>query len=58
MKRHAQKQHKEIALLAKLKGEDIDTSDIPEVKDWNGAIMGKFYRPIKKPVVPQPSSRK
>jgi len=26
----------------------IDTSDIPEVVDWSGAVVGKFYRPIKK----------
>jgi len=30
--------------------EEIDTSDIPEVKDWSRAEIGKFYRPIKKPV--------
>lgn len=23
---------------------------MPEVVDWNGAEMGKFYRPAKKPV--------
>lgn len=28
----------------------IDTSDIPEVRDWSSAVVGKFYRPIKKPV--------
>jgi uncharacterized protein (DUF4415 family) len=28
----------------------IDKSDIPEVKDWSGAVVGKFYRPIKKQV--------
>jgi uncharacterized protein (DUF4415 family) len=26
---------------------DIDTSDIPEIKDWSGAQRGKFYRPVK-----------
>lgn len=30
-------------LLAK-KEEDIDTSDIPEVKDWSSAPVGKYYR--------------
>jgi len=28
----------------------IDTSDIPEVTDWSGAEIGKFYRPVKKQV--------
>jgi hypothetical protein len=37
--------NKEIAALAALKDADIDTSDIPEVKDWSGAIEGRFYRP-------------
>ena len=32
------------------RGWDIDTSDIPEVKDWSGAVVGKFYRPIKEQV--------
>jgi hypothetical protein len=25
--------------------EGIDTTDIPEVTDWSGAEVGKFYRP-------------
>ena len=29
---------------------DIDTSDIPEMTHWEEAVMGKFYRPIKKQV--------
>jgi uncharacterized protein (DUF4415 family) len=34
----------------RLRDRDIDTSDIPEVKDWSRAVVGKFYRPIKEPV--------
>ena len=30
--------------------DEIDTSDIPEVTDWSNAVVGKFYRPIKKQV--------
>ena len=26
----------------------INTTDIPEVRDWRGAQRGLFYRPIKK----------
>jgi uncharacterized protein (DUF4415 family) len=36
-----------IALVQK-KDRDIDLSDIPEVTDWSRAVVGKFYRPIKK----------
>lgn len=25
----------------------IDTSDIPEVRDWSRAERGRFYRPVK-----------
>ena len=31
-----------------MKQADIDLSDIPEVRAWAGAAVGKFYRPIKK----------
>lgn len=34
----------------RLRDEQIDTSDIPEVTDWSRALVGKFYRPIKKRV--------
>lgn len=44
------KKAREIAALAALKDRDIDLSDIPEVTDWTGAVVGKFYRPIKRPV--------
>jgi uncharacterized protein (DUF4415 family) len=40
----------ELAALVALRDEDIDTSDIPEVRDWSKAVVGKFYRPIKEPV--------
>lgn len=33
----------ELAALAQKSDEDIDTSDIPEIKDWSGAVIGKFY---------------
>ncbi|MBI4479394.1 MAG: BrnA antitoxin family protein [Acidobacteria bacterium] len=39
---------KQIAALRRLKDEDIDLSDIPEITDWSKAVVGKFYRPIKK----------
>ncbi len=50
MKKLTRKQQKEIAAVAAKKDRDIDFSDIPEVVDWSGAEVGKFYRPAKKPV--------
>lgn len=39
----------ELKALEAMKDEDIDFSDIPEVRDWSDAVRGKYYRPIKKP---------
>jgi uncharacterized protein (DUF4415 family) len=44
------KRNKEIAALKRMKDDQIDTSDIPEMTDWSGAVVGKFFRPIKEPV--------
>lgn len=35
---------KQLAKLAEMTDDQIDTSDIPEVTDWSGAEVGKFYR--------------
>ena len=43
-------QKAELEALAALPDSEIDTTDIPPVKDWSGAIRGAFYRPIKKPL--------
>jgi uncharacterized protein (DUF4415 family) len=37
----------ELAALAALPDEAIDTSDAPELLDWSGAKRGLFYRPLK-----------
>ena len=50
MKNHSQKITEELAALARMRDEDIDTSDIPETVDWTGAVVGKFYRPVKEAV--------
>ena len=44
------KRAKELRSLEKMKQKDIDLSDLPEVRDWAGAVVGKLYRPIKKPL--------
>ena len=41
---------KEIHALKRLKDAQIDTTDIPSTLDWSKAAIGKFYRPIKKPL--------
>jgi uncharacterized protein (DUF4415 family) len=33
-----------------MKDSEIDTTDIPLVSDWSRPVVGKFYRPIKKPL--------
>ena len=50
MNKVSRKQAKDLKALAALPDKKIDLSDLPEVQDWRGAIVGKFYRPIKKPV--------
>jgi len=50
MKRLTKEQQREIVAIAAKKDEDIDLSEMPEVIDWSGAEMGKFYRPPKRPV--------
>lgn len=36
--------------LAATPDRDIDTSDIPEITDFSGFELGKFYRPVKETV--------
>jgi len=40
----------EIRALKRMKDREIDTTDIPPVLDWSQAVVGKFYKPIKKPL--------
>lgn len=50
MKRLTREQKQDIAAIAAKRDEDIDLSDMPEVTDWSGAVVGMFYRPAKRPV--------
>jgi hypothetical protein len=36
----------ELAALAALQDEAIDTSDLPESDDWDNVERGRFYRPV------------
>jgi uncharacterized protein (DUF4415 family) len=38
---------RELAGLASKREEDIDLTDMPEVRDWSKAQRGRFYRPVK-----------
>jgi uncharacterized protein (DUF4415 family) len=40
---------KELNRLKKRKP-DLSDHDVEEIKEWNDAVIGKFYRPIKKQV--------
>ena len=48
MYKGCKRQAKELAAIAALPNAKIDLSDTPEVRDWSRAVVGKFYRPIKK----------
>lgn len=41
----------EIEALERLPDDSIDLSDMPEVTDWSGAIIGAFARRVPKPAV-------
>jgi uncharacterized protein (DUF4415 family) len=46
------RQQRELAAIAALRDEQIDTSDIPELplSAWKDAVRGRFYRPVKQAV--------
>jgi uncharacterized protein (DUF4415 family) len=50
MRKLTKEQKRQIAAIAGKRDADIDLAEMPEVADWSGAEMGKFYRPPKKPV--------
>ena len=45
---------RELKALKRMKDEEIDLSDIPEIKDWSKAVVGKFYRPRMETVTISP----
>ena len=48
--RLTKEQQAELDLLAALPEEEIDTGDMPEVRDWSGARRGLLYRPVKRQI--------
>ena len=47
MKKAVKNKAKEISALKRMRDRDIDLTDIPEIRDWSTAVVGRFYRPIK-----------
>jgi uncharacterized protein (DUF4415 family) len=50
MKKPIRNRKRQIAAIAAKRDADIDLTEMPEVLDWSGAEIGKFYRPSKQPV--------
>ncbi len=50
MSKVTKQQAAELRRLAEQPEEIIDTSDLPEIKDWSKAQRGRFYRPVKQQV--------
>lgn len=46
--RLAAEERVELDALAELPDEQIDTTDMPEVRNWTGAKRGLLYRPERK----------
>ena len=46
----SQKLRAEARALATMPETAIDTTEMPEITDWSGAVRGAFYRPVKKPL--------
>ena len=40
----------DLEALASMSDDEIDTEDIPEVRDWSDAVRGKYYNPVKKQI--------
>lgn len=45
-----EEQREELRKLAAMPDSEIDFSDIPEITDFTGFEVGKFYRPVKQTV--------
>jgi len=50
MRKGKDAQADEIRALKRQKDREINTADLPPTADWSKAVIGKFYRPIKKPL--------
>ena len=48
--RLSNEQKADLEALAALPEDQIQTDDMPEVRDWSGAKRGMFYRPVKQQI--------
>ncbi|MDD9988243.1 MAG: BrnA antitoxin family protein [Spirochaetaceae bacterium] len=48
--RFAADQQEEIAALKQLPDDQIDTTEVPEMRDWSTAQRGALYRPVKQQI--------
>ena len=46
----SQKLKSDVAVLAAKPEGEIKFDDIPEIRDWSGAIRGRFFRPVKQSI--------
>jgi uncharacterized protein (DUF4415 family) len=46
----SKKLERELRVLEAMDEDTIDYSDIPQRTDWSGAVVGRFYRPMKTPL--------
>jgi uncharacterized protein (DUF4415 family) len=44
------RRNRELKALKYRKVPQTETQDMPEVRDWDGAVRGRFYRPVKKAI--------
>jgi hypothetical protein len=51
----SRKQRKELVALAALPDVKIDLSDIPEIRSWRRALVGRFSKARKKPLTRKPT---
>ena len=52
------RQAKQLRALERMKDDDIDFSDIPELTGDEKFVVGKFYRPGKKLIVVRSNNKK
>jgi uncharacterized protein (DUF4415 family) len=50
MNKLSRKQAREIRALTRMKDCEINLKEAAELAHWDRAVVGKFYRPIKKPL--------
>jgi len=49
-RRLSRRQQTELQKLVRLADDEIDTREMPEVRDWSDAKRGLFYRPVKQQI--------